>query len=292
MKTKCFIIFIGLLILGTGSCKKGDTGPQGLQGEKGDEGEKGIQGVKGADGSVIYSGTAAPANTLGKNGDYYFRKNTGDFYGPKTTSGWGAATNLKGSDGKNGTNGANGSKILSGTAIPAVSVGAVGDFYFKTDTYHFFGPKTASGWGTAMNLRGATGTANVIYSGWLGAKNFKDSVIDNTSMKVAHLYAPRVTQDVINKAVVLVYLYFGGGTFSLPYSSYASGKASTISYLLKTNEIVITRFTHDGSNSIGLSSAIAYRYVIIPGGVVAKLKEQRVDLNKYEEVEEALKLAQ
>lgn len=263
------LIFVILItcIVGINSCKKGDTGPAGSQGIQG------IQGVKGENGSVIFSGTAVPDASIGVNGDYYFRTNTGVLFGPKSASGWGAGVNLK------GATGAAGSQFLSGTVIPAVSVGKVGDFYFNTNQMIMYGPKTSSGWGAGVNLKGATGTANVIYSGWMNANRFKDSTIDNTVRRIGHIYTPRLTSAIISSGVVLVYLNFGGGTFPLPYSSNAANKISTIDYFLKSNEIVVSRYTHDGTNSVSLSTALSYRFVIIPGGVLAKLERDHIDLN-------------
>ncbi|MCT1526340.1 hypothetical protein [Sphingobacterium hotanense] len=81
------------------------------------------------------------------------RTSTSDFYGPKTASGWGTPTNLKGATGATGATGAAGaagSKILSGTAVPTASAGSNGDFYFRTTTADFYGPKIVSGWGTPI----------------------------------------------------------------------------------------------------------------------------------------------
>lgn len=119
-------------------------------------GAKGADGTDGTNGATILAGTSVPDAGIGKLGDFYFRSNTGDFYGPKTANGWGNATSLKGT---NGLNGAPGSQILSGIAVPAMSLGRIGDFYFRTSTSDFYGPKTATTWGTPVNLKGATGAA-------------------------------------------------------------------------------------------------------------------------------------
>lgn len=93
----------------------------------------------------------------------YLDRNSGNLYGPKaygTIGGgsvWGMPFSLK------GENGAAGSKIHSGTANPNTSLGVVGDYYLNRTTGDLFGPKTASGWGTPINLRG---TANVIATPW------------------------------------------------------------------------------------------------------------------------------
>ena len=229
------------------SCKKGDTGPAGPQGT---QGMPGIVGAAGADGSVIYSGTATPSATLGKNGDYYLNLTTGILYGPRTASGWGTGFTMKGAqgtqiyngtgapassfgatgdyymdtvahdlygpkqsagwgnpvsltgpagaNGTNGTNGANGSTIQSGTGAPAPSIGAIGDFYIDLAAGMLYGPKTVSGWGAGVSLKGANGTngsnGTKIYAGTgvpapaLGAIGdfYMDTVTHN-------LYGPKLT---------------------------------------------------------------------------------------------------
>jgi len=182
---------------------------------------------------------------------------------------------------KKGEEGAPGSQILSGTGVPAATLGAVGDYYLDKSSGALFGPKTADGWGESVSLtgpRGATGatgaagaagpagTANVIYSGWVYASTFVDSIVDNSNVKVGHLKAPSLTADILGSGTVLVYFTFGGGTFVLPYTSYAGNKVSTINYIPGLNKIIITRFTHDNTNTVNLSTVLQYRYILIPGG--------------------------
>lgn len=133
---KSILTVMSIIAILTSCTKEGAVGPRGELGE---------------DGSTILSGTTAPGPTIGKVGDYYFRISNSDFYGPKTASGWGTATNLK------GTAGAEGAAILSGTTVPNATQGRTGDFYFKINTGDFYGPKTAAGWGTPLNLKGSTG---------------------------------------------------------------------------------------------------------------------------------------
>lgn len=185
---------------------------------------------------------------------------------------------------KKGEEGAPGSQILSGKGVPAANLGAVGDYYLDKNTGALFGPKTADGWGEAISLTGpkgatgatgaagaagAAGTANVIYSGWMYANTFGDSIIDNSNLKVGHLKVPSLSSDILNSGTVLVYFTYGGGVLVLPYSSYAGNKANTINYIPGLNKITITRFTHDNSNSVALSTLLQYRYILIPGGKVA-----------------------
>lgn len=160
------------------SCKK-EAGPQG------DAGAKGDPGIAGPAGSTILNGTGAPNLTLGKNGDFYLDVKTANLYGPKTSNGWGSSLNLKGTNGINGatgptggqgatgTNGTNGKTILSGTGIPATNLGTLGDYYLDKGTYNFYGPKTATSWGTPTALQGPQGP--------MGNANIKIDVFSITS---------------------------------------------------------------------------------------------------------------
>ena len=287
MKTQLITGLI-LVLLGLFSCKKGDTGAQGAQGEQGIPGAQGIQGIKGIDGSTILSGTVVPLASLGKVGDFYFRTSTADMYGPKTAAGWGTPKRIKGENGVNGTNGVNGkdgSQFLSGNGFPAVSLGKVGDFYFNTGQMVLYGPKISTGWGVGTNLRA---DAKVFYSGWKNAVRLKDSIIDGTTMRIGHIYAPSLTASIINNSAILMYLDFGGGNFALPYTSRASGRMSTITFKLKTNEIVVYRFVYDGGALINLGGSINFRYVIIPGNTYLGMKKRNIDIKDPLAVEEYL----
>ncbi len=122
--------------------------------------------------------------------------------------------------------------------------------------------------GTA-GAQGSTGTANVIYSGWLSFQQAqRDSTIDNSKLKVNHIPAAQLTQEIIDNGVVLVYIRFLTSVMQLPYTSYAGSKANTVSFLPKPQRIFITRFTHDNSGSLGFG-AIQFRYILVPGGVAA-----------------------
>ena len=60
-----------------------------------------------------------------------------------------------------------GNTILSGTETPTATLGSVGDYYLRLPVYDFYGPKTAEGWGTPVNLKGASAgqSGSKIYSG-------------------------------------------------------------------------------------------------------------------------------
>lgn len=113
-KTTLSSLFFPFLIV-TSYTKDGEMGPAGPRGER---------GIAGGNGTRIYSGTSTPVSTLGQVGDFYFRTETGDFYGPKTAeAGWGIPTNMKGD---------NGNRIYGNAISPTNSVGTIGDFYINT----------------------------------------------------------------------------------------------------------------------------------------------------------------
>jgi hypothetical protein len=51
-----------------------------------------------------------------------------------------------------GPQGPKGSSILNGSGEPSLYLGELNDFYLNTDTYELYGPKSASGWGTPVEL--------------------------------------------------------------------------------------------------------------------------------------------
>lgn len=137
-------------------------------------------GATGAPGSVWYFGSVVPDNSLGVNGDLYLNTATGDIYGPKSAGIWGVvAGNLTGNDGAagapgingvdgpagdNGVDGARGSVWRTGTTVPDIGLGLDGDFYIRTTTGEYYGPKTAGAWGAVVgSFSSATpGTINQV----------------------------------------------------------------------------------------------------------------------------------
>jgi len=244
------------------SCSK--TGPAGPQGATGATGPAGAVGPAGDNGSQIYSGASTPDATTGSTGDYYLDIATDVLYGPKTASGWGSGISLVGNTGAAGQAG---SQIYSGNGGPSTSQGVNGDYYLDAANYVLYGPKTASGWGTGIILKGATGTANVIYSAWGLANNLRDTTIDESKLVVMNFPAASLSQAYLSSASIQVFFIFNGQEEPLPYTSYAGGLENTLSFIPQPGNILITRFTADNSGSIGISSILQFRYVIIPGGV-------------------------
>jgi hypothetical protein len=135
--------------------------------------------------------------------------------------------------------------------------------------------------------KGATGTANVIYSAWLTAPTAVAETIDGTSGMSTSIVAPELSDDILSKGTILVYVSFGTGTFSIPYTSTAGGTVNTITAIASLKKIKLFRFTHSGAGTVGLPTSLSWRYILIPGGLAAATgKKAPVDysLMTYEEV--------
>jgi hypothetical protein len=220
------IICLSFLLMRCG--KDGAVGPQGTAGDKGLTGATGAigpagpAGINGKDGSIIYSGNTVPASTKGVIGDFYLNTATGLLYGPKTSTGWGAGISLKGTNGATGATGTAGSATLSGGGLPASSLGKNGDYYLDKTNYLLYGPKTASGWGLAVNLRGPAGpqgpegnanvkvdTFTVKTTDWATGALYWFNNGDGGAIGYNSRYFDRnntlITADLLNSGLVLVY---------------------------------------------------------------------------------------
>lgn len=129
----------------------------GQNGTNGNNGEDGADGIAGVDGNTVLSGTVAPTNLVGLDGDFYINFLTWTIYGPKASGVWPAGVPMLGSQGEIGNDGLDGKTILSGTVDPDNSVGTDGDFYINISTMYFFGPKTGGSWPAGVSLKGDTG---------------------------------------------------------------------------------------------------------------------------------------
>lgn len=149
------------------------------------------------------------------------------------------------------------------------------------------GTNGVDGQAGATGATGATGTANVIYSAWITAPTAVAETIDGTSGMSTSISAPELSEDILSKGTILVYVSYGAGTFTLPYTSLAGGTANTISAIATAKKIKLFRFTHSGAGTVGLPTTLSWRYILIPGGVAAATaKSAKTDYSKmsYEEV--------
>jgi hypothetical protein len=134
---------------------------------------------------------------------------------------------------------------------------------------------------------GAPGTANVIYSAWINAPVAAAENIDGTSGMSTTINAPELSEDILSKGTILVYVSFGSGSFTVPYTSTAGGFVNTITAISTLKKIKLFRFRHDGGGTVNIPTSLSWRYILIPGGVAAATsKAAKPDYAKmsYEEV--------
>lgn len=118
-------------------------------------------GLTGQAGNTWFSGTVAPDNSLGRDGDFYFKTDTDDVYG-KSGGAWSVITTLKGQKGDKGDTGpagspgTDGNTWYSGLGTPSDANGNNGDYYFRTDTNDIY-RKDSGTWVQIANTTGATG---------------------------------------------------------------------------------------------------------------------------------------
>ena len=114
-------------------------------------GTAGAHGTNGLNGNTILNGIGAPIAAIGMSSDFYLDTSTTTLYGPKSSAGWpNAGISLVGAAGPVG---ANGSTILSGSSVPANTLGANGDFYIDGVNSTLYGPKSGGVWPSGTSLR-------------------------------------------------------------------------------------------------------------------------------------------
>lgn len=111
---------------------------------------------------------------------------------------------------------------------------------------------------------GATGTANIIYSNWIKL---------GFSGNAARIVAPKLTQDIVDKGEVNVYVKSRNIIRKL---NIEEGGGYYATYVFFTGEIYIySNFYTDYDQD-------SYRYILIPGGVPAR--KANINWDNYNEV--------
>jgi hypothetical protein len=149
---------------------KGDTGDTGPQGADGTDGTDGTNGTNGANGATWRTGSVAPSDSVGVDGDLYLNTATDDVY-LRTAGTYSVVTNIKGSTGAagtNGTNGTNGATWRDGSGAPSNSLGVDGDYYFD-DVANDIYKRTAGTYAIVANNRGSSGSNGATWRSGPGA---------------------------------------------------------------------------------------------------------------------------
>lgn len=108
---------------------------------------------------------------------------------------------------------------------------------------------------------------NVVTSDWFGTlRQGIEVTIDGSLVRHLEFNIPTFTAEALAQNDIQVFINFGIFFGPLPYTSYAGGKVSTISFRVEVGKLIITRFTHDNTASVTLggNSALIFRYVMTP----------------------------
>lgn len=132
------------------------------------------------------------------------------------------------------------------------------------------GPRGATGAKGDRGPKGATGTANIIYSSWLSV-DLKSGIY--AGLYYAKISAPKITQSILDKGVMKVYVSSGNEVYEIP-NSFFDGlyPVFSVGYLELFSPADWDTF-----------SGYKFRYVLIPGGTTAR-KNMPVDYNDYHAV--------
>jgi hypothetical protein len=282
---RVIVLLMGSMLFFT-SCSK-----SGAKGDQGATGPAGPVGPAGQDGSQIYAGNGVPASSQGNVGDYYLDQGADNLYGPKTSAGWGSPLSLKGSGpagatGATGAAGKSGSQILSGSGVPAAGVGNTGDYFLDTTDYLLYGPKTATGWGGGLLLKGKDG--NQFVNNYV----FKNAVIPLPGGGGSiDFNVPAITANIISEGAILLYTDYD-------YGSVNGGKIPgwypvpiiSPNYLyitvgrIETGDVEVDVFFPEGTSMSSLTAD--FEIVVIQGSSVTDLSiaHPSVNLKDYNQV--------
>src|SRR5699024_9987688 len=144
--------------------------------------------------------------------------------------------------------------------------------------YELYGPKTNGGWGTALNLKG---TANVMYSSSIKPAKWKKDITYGQHIRYFDIAANAITQDVLDRAVIIVYIgLVAGPIYQLPVVPAGGRLRFYFELTLQNLRIGYINPTDTGNDPGFISLDNKFRYVIIPGGVAAKSKLSKKQLKK------------
>jgi hypothetical protein len=144
----------------------------------------------------------------------------------------------------------------------------------------------------ATGPKGDTGTANVAYSDWITPPAYVKTTVFSTTTFTYDITDPKITQDILDKGVVLVYGKLNGYNPTIWPTDQVSALPIVINYLQGTTPEIDTwlalpslgklQINMKNNNNVygNISNAHSFRYIIIPGSV----KIADIDHKTYNEV--------
>jgi hypothetical protein len=168
------------------------------------------------------------------------------------------------------------------------------------------GPQGTAGPTGAQGPKGDTGTANVIYSGWLDVAYLPDTIQNRVGNTIeidtvgyyADVNAPRLTNTILSTGEMKVYVNFGTPAqpevVSLPhlfnFTPYGLPFVFTITPRFLTQRISLySDFFDPSTEVIGGQKYWQHRYILIPGGTPTG-RYAKINWDNYAEVKAYLNL--
>jgi hypothetical protein len=174
------------------------------------------------------------------------------------------------------------------------------------------GPAGPAGPTGAQGPKGDTGTANVIYSGWLDVSYLPDTVQTPVGSAIqidtigyyADITAPKLTNTILNTGEIKVYVNFGSSAqpvvnplphlynFTLDYQLYGLPwpVVFTISPTFVAQRIALYSDFFDPSTVTSNGQKVRQvRYILIPGGTPSG-RYAKINWDNYDEVKAYLNL--
>jgi hypothetical protein len=133
----------------------------------------------------------------------------------------------------------------------------------------------------AAGPAGPAGSANVFYSSWAKAGTWSKTNFNSIVRSYIDVTAPRITQDILDKGVVLVYAKVNVGDNNvrqLPLSIKSQFTEEYIDFSLNVNTLRIWSTPIEAT--VEPATTYEFRYVVIPGGQAVRMNYEKLS---YEE---------
>ena len=123
---------------------------------------------------------------------------------------------------------------------------------------------------------GPAGAANVIYSEWYSPETWRTHVNWGIHYRAYDMVAPSLTQEIVDRGVVLVYVRFVGSNPAILQLPIVMGESPgySFSYLAQADTVTAQYYTPSDPSNFPeiLQRWNVFRYVLIPGGEAAATK--------------------
>ncbi|WP_090335710.1 collagen-like triple helix repeat-containing protein [Dyadobacter koreensis] len=119
---------------------------------------------------------------------------------------------------------------------------------------------------------GPAGSANVFYSSWAAAGTWSKTTYNSLLRSYIDIAAPRITQDVLDKGLVLVYAKVNTSdnyVRQLPVTLKSQFTEEYIDYTLQINTLRI--WSTPIAATVEPSTAYQFRYIVVPGGQAIRM---------------------